>query len=350
MKHLLRIVYLFGVVVCIVIVLVGLKTKPAAAVVVEDHAYDQEYDGFQKWVLDYGVATKADIDPGYKKAENAFESALAKGDKASVASLLSDNFQWVEWDGTVQTKADILKDLDGFLKVNDENDSMDNRTTDFRGDIERVLGMHHNMRFAHIWAKGPAGWQAFIYLDMPIPKSRKDDVDPTNPPRNTEAPCPNPCGGVSTAFTPADEKQTEALKDWVEMKNAEWHPNPELWSSHADMYHETISPGGDLPMLQHVAQLSNARQLYGPHGSSPGQPVWKMFMYTFNNVVVQVDLEDPVQDKPTTWKVRLFVNRGDKPSGPGSDWRICLSAQTRITKNMSPEQVQNFIKGIARPS
>lgn len=323
-----------------------------AIAAIDDRATQaREYKGYETWVLKYGVTAKAPIDPGYSKANKAFEEALAKRDKKAAAGLLSDNFQWVEWNGNLHTKADVLNDLDGFIKVNNPDDTMDNRTNDFYGDHERILGMHHNMRFVHLWVNGPSGWQAFIYIDMPIPKARRNDVDPTNPPKDSSAECPNPCGGIpESVFKPADEKQAQALKNWIEMKISEWHPNPEAWSSHADVYHESMTPGGDMPMLQHVSELSNARRLYGLHGAPPGQPVWKMYMWTFNKSIIQVDLEDPINDKPTTWKVRTFVNRGEAPSGPGSDWRVALSAQTRIEKNMTPEQIAAFEKPIVHPN
>ena len=52
------------------------------------------------------------------------------------------------------------------------------RTVDFLGQVERVLGIHHNQRFAHLWVKNPAGWQAFVYLNIPIPAERPDYTAP----------------------------------------------------------------------------------------------------------------------------------------------------------------------------
>jgi len=337
----------------VAIVLVGglvILVKKASAV--DDPATQaRDYKGYETWILKYGVNTKTPIDPDYLKANKAYEEALAKHDKTALAALLRDDFQWTEWNGAHHTKQEVLNDFDGFIKVNNPEDDMDDRTTDFLGDSERVFGMHHSLRFLHVWIHGSNGWQAFLYTDVPIPRERREDVNPTNPPKDLNSVCPNPCGGIpESIFKPADAQQAQVLKNWVDMKISEWHPNPELWSSHADIYHENLSSGGDLFFLQHVAQLSNARRLYGPHGAAPGQEVWKMYMWTYNNTVVQLDLEDPENDQPTTWKVRMFVNRGDKPSGPGSDWRLNTIAQTRIEKNMTPDEVKKYEARIGRPS
>jgi hypothetical protein len=111
---------------------------------------------------------------------------------------------------------------------------------------------------------------------------------------------------------------------WFRLKNAEWHPNPEDWAAHADELHETISPTGDQLMLQHVEQIRKQRKLYGEHGADPGENVMVMHMYDFGNVVIQENLQGAKgAAKPSTWVMRLFVNRGD-------GWKIAMSAQTRI--------------------
>ena len=54
-------------------------------------------------------------------------------------------------------------------------------------------GIHHNQRFAHLWVKNPAGWQAFVYLNIPIPAERPDYMAPPNPPTEADKLCENPC-------------------------------------------------------------------------------------------------------------------------------------------------------------
>jgi hypothetical protein len=266
-------------------------------------------------------APAAAADESYRQADHAFNDALAKGDKKAVETLLNDNFLWVESNGKIHTRAQVLENL-GPLAANNEG-AVDVRTSDILGHVERVLGMHHNMRFAHLWAKGPSGWQAFAFLDIPIPAERRENTDAPNPPKDPNADCDNPCRTLP--YKPQNAAQEGAMAAWFHLKNDEWHPNPEDWDAHSDAIHETISPTGDLPKLEHVVELVKARKLYGEHGVDPGQPVMSMNMYDFGgDVVIQECLQGPKgSTKPVTWIMRVFVNRGD-------GWKIALSAQTNI--------------------
>jgi hypothetical protein len=299
----------------------GLGARPLSA------ADDKGYAGFEKWVLQYGVSETATIDAGFLKAKHDLDGALQKRDKKAAALLLNGNFQWVNSAGDQHSKAQVLEYLDELASNNEG--ALDVRTTDFRGDVARLIGIHHNERFVHLWAKNHGAWEAFAFLDIPLPKERALDVDPPVPPKDPDAPCINPCQTVGD-FKPADAKQAEALRVWLELKNSEWHPNGPVWGSHSDVYHETITSNMDMPMLQHVAQLSYARKLFGEKGGSPGEPVMQIKMFTFNNVVIQENLQGR-GTKPVTWIMRVFVNRGDDAH---PDWKICLSAQTRIKKNL----------------
>ncbi|MBI4460850.1 MAG: nuclear transport factor 2 family protein [Acidobacteria bacterium] len=282
----------------------------------------QWQQGYINWVMKYGVGPPNVPNKEYQEAKKKFVDALEKRDKKAVEALLFDDFRWVEANGEEHNKAQILANLEPLAKS--YGGQIDVRTTNFLDSVTRVLGQHHEMRFAHLWGKGPAGWQAVIFMDWAIPKERKADEDPPNPPTNPDADCENPCRTVP--FKPADAAQAAVLKNWMEMKTAEWRPNPEVWSSRADPYHRSMSPGGDNPFLQHIASLAMARKLYNGK-SGPGVPVLSMKMFTFGNVVIQEELEGRKgPEKPEVWKLRLFVNRGD-------GFKVAMSSQTRIQKN-----------------
>jgi len=263
----------------------------------------------------------AAVDEGYRRAEQSLAEALSKRDAKATAALLDDRFQWVEYNGTVNTKTLVLEKLAQF--ASDNEDASEVRTDDLLGGVERVLGVHHNLRFAHLWVKNASGWQAFAYLDIPIP-AEKRQLTP-KPPKDPNADCDNPCRSVP--YKPENEAQAGALAAWLRLKNDEWHPNPEDWAAHADGLHETISPNDDEPKLQHVERLKEQLALYGEHGADPGENVITMKMYDFGNVVIQENLQGPQGAvKPATWVMRVFVNRGD-------GWKIALSAQTKIQGN-----------------
>jgi hypothetical protein len=263
----------------------------------------------------------ADDAPTFRQADHSLSEALVRGDKKTVAALLDERFQWVEANGRMHSKAQVLDDLAQFAADNDG--ALDVRSTDFLGQVERVLGIHHNQRFAHLWVKNPAGWQAFVYLNIPIPAERPDATAPPNPPTEADKVCENPCKILP--YKPETPAQEGALATWFRLKYDEWHPNPEDWAAHSDDAHETLTPRADILKLQHVEELAEERKLYGENGGSGGSSVLTMRMFDFGNVVIMQAFQgrNPAA-KPTSWNLRLFLNRGD-------GWKIALSAQTNIT-------------------
>jgi hypothetical protein len=263
----------------------------------------------------------ADDAPTFRQADRNLAAALAGGDKKAVAALLDDRFQWVEANGRIHSKAQVLDDLAQFAA--DNEGALDVRTVEFLGQVQRVLGIHHNQRFAHLWVKNPAGWQAFVYLNIPIPKERPDTMAPPKPPSEEDKVCDNPC--KTLPYKAENAAQEGVLAAWFRLKNDEWHPNPEDWAAHADDSHETLTPRGDLLKLQHVAELAEERKLYGENGGGGGSSVLSMRLFEFANVVIMEAFQGrDLSAKPTSWHLRLFLNRGD-------GWKIALSGQTNIS-------------------
>lgn len=263
----------------------------------------------------------ADDASGFRQADHSLADALAKGDSKTVATLLDDRFQWVEASGKIHTKAQILEDLASFAA--DNEGTLDVRTVDFLGQVERQLGMHHNQRFAHLWVKNGSGWQAFVFLNMPIPAERPDYTTPPGPPNEADKVCDNPC--KTLPYKPENAVEEGAMATWFRLKNDEWHPNPDDWAAHTDEAHETLTPRSDVPRLQHIEELAEQRKLYGENGGSGGSSVLSMKMFDFgNNVVIMEAFQGRNPSaKPTSFNLRVFVNRGE-------GWKIALSAQTNM--------------------
>jgi Domain of unknown function (DUF4440) len=263
----------------------------------------------------------ADDASALRQAHHSLSEALVKGDRKAVDALLDERFEWVEANGRIHTKSEVLDDLAQFAAENEGE--IDVRTVNFLGQVERVLGIHHNQRFAHLWVKNPAGWQAFVYLNIPIPAERPEIMAPPPPPTEADKVCENPC--KTLPYKPQNSAEEGAIATWFRLKNDEWHPNPEDWAAHADVYHETLTPRTDIPRLQHVEELGEERKLYGDSGGSGGSSVLSMRMFDFGNVVIMEAFQGRNPSaKPTSWNLRLFLNRGD-------GWKIALSAQTNIT-------------------
>ncbi|HEX3371736.1 MAG TPA: hypothetical protein VHS08_04420, partial [Candidatus Acidoferrales bacterium] len=178
-------------------------------------------------------------------------------------------------------------------------------------------------RFAHLWVKSAASWQAFVFLNIPIPQERPDYMARPNAPNDADKTCENPC--KTLPYKPENAAQDGAMKTWFILKNDEWHPNPDDWAAHTDENHETLTPRADTPRMQHIHELEEQRKLYGENGGSGGSAVQSMRMFDFGNVVIMQAFQGRNPSaKPTSWNLRLFVNRGD-------GWKIALSAQTNIS-------------------
>lgn len=273
------------------------------------------------WVPLLRPLAAANESPDFKQADKALTDALAKKDSKAVAALLDDRFQWVEANGRIHTKAEVLDDVSEFGA--DNEGALDVRTVEYLGQVERALGMHHNERFAHLWVKNPAGWQAFVFLNIPIPPERPDYTVPPKPPTEADKTCDNPC--KTLPYKPENSVEEGAMATWFRLKNDEWHPNPNDWAAHTDESHETLTPRADIPRLQHIEELAEERKLYGEDGGSGGSSVLSMRMFDFGNVVIMQAFQGRNPNaKPTSWNLRVFLNRGD-------GWKIALSAQTNIS-------------------
>jgi hypothetical protein len=274
------------------------------------------------WIAAPGTRiAAADVSPTFRQADHNLTEALANGDKKTVATLLDDRFQWIEANGKTHTKEQVLDDLAQFAA--DNEGALDVRSVDFLGQVERVLGLHHNQRFAHLWVKNAAGWQAFVFLNIPVPPERPDTTATPSAPTDADKVCENPC--KTLPYKPSNPAEEGAMATWFRLKNDEWHPNPEDWAAHADDAHETLTPRTDILKLQHVEELAEERKLYGPEGGSGGSAVLSMRMFAFGNVVIMQAFQGRNPNaKPTSWNLRVFLNRGD-------GWKIALSAQTNIS-------------------
>src|SRR5579864_5934405 len=152
----------------------------------------------------------ADDTTTFRQADKSLTEALAKSDGKAVAALLDDRFQWVEANGKIHTKAQVLEDLAQFAA--DNEGALDVRTVEFLGQVERVLGIHHNQRFAHLWVKNASGWQAFVFLNIPIPAERPDYTAPPGPPNEADKVCENPC--KTLPYKPMNQVEEGAMATW----------------------------------------------------------------------------------------------------------------------------------------
>jgi ketosteroid isomerase-like protein len=136
-----------------------------------------------------GLATSAanrqDDQKTLAKLDADYQKAVEKNDTKTMARILADDFILVEGDGTVSTKADLLKDA-ASGKTNYEHQVDSERTIRLWGDTAVVTAklwakgledgkqVDYYMWFSDTYIRKPTGWSyVFGQASLALPKGSK---------------------------------------------------------------------------------------------------------------------------------------------------------------------------------
>ncbi len=249
------------------------------------------------------------------RADQSLLSALGKADKAAAGKLLDADFVWTDTDGKSLKKAEVLNSLASFATDNQGDESVQ---TYFYGQVETVLGAHHNARFLRVWVKRTAGWREFIEIDTPISKS------PATAPASVEAAagkgdCENPCRTVP--YTPTTAMDKAILADWQKTKVEEWHPDAVDWPMHiADEF--LIINNTTIRNKAERVKIAQKQQESGV--GAPGDPITAMEIHDFgDNAAVMISHHVPHRGGKPYYNVRVWTLRDGR-------WQLAVSQQTTI--------------------
>ena len=259
------------------------------------------------------AAAGDDAEQAALQADRSLLAALGKADKAATGKLLDANFVWTDVDGKSLKKAEVLANLPSFATDN-QNDT--NVQTHFYGQLETVIGAHHNARFLRIWVKRPAGWRAFVALDTPIaPKAAPASVERAA----GQGDCENPCRTVPYKPTTAMDKAI--LASWQKTKMDEWHPNAVDWPMHiADEF--LIINNTTMRNKSERVAIANKQQETGV--GAPGDPITAMEIHDFgDNAAVMISHNVPYRGGKPYYNARVWVLRDGR-------WQLALSQQSII--------------------
>jgi hypothetical protein len=257
----------------------------------------------------------ADGEQAALQSDRAFEDALRNADKSALGKLLDTNFAWTDADGKTRSKAEAIENISAL--ATDNRGDTDVQTHLF-GEVERIVGSHHNALFVRIWVKRTAGWRALIDIDTPIPA--KGYSSHPSPPRASDKDCQNPCKILP--YKPANQAQQAAVDTWLRLKMDEWHAVPDDWTKYTSDNLVIISPSQHMAKAERLALLQKQKEAYGD--GSPSPAVESMKMYDFGNTVIMTALHAPGNAGKRAYAVRMFANENN------AGWKIVLSAQTDI--------------------
>jgi hypothetical protein len=258
----------------------------------------------------------ADDEQAALQSDRAFQGALKNADKAAVGKLLDTNFEWTDADGKTGNKSEAIENLSALATDNQGDTDVQ---THLFGEIERIVGSHHNALFVRLWVKRAAGWRALIDINTPIPAKGYSPGHPS-PPLEAGKDCQNPCKMLP--YKPANQAQQAAVDTWLKLKMDEWHAVPDDWTKYTSDNLVIISMSQHMAKAERLALLKKQKEAYGD--GSPSPAVESMKMYDFGNTVIMTALHAAGNSGKRAYAVRMFADEN------GAGWNIVLSAQTDI--------------------
>ena len=135
-----------------------------------------------------GLATASLIenDDAVVTADKAAMAAFDKGDKATLARYLDRNFSWIDTDGNLFTKEDVL--AGGLRPLVGEGTGVDIIEHSY-GEQVAWLQAHSKKNYVvRFWEKRPAGWKLVHTTEIASPSEERVQV-----PFKYAIPCINPC-------------------------------------------------------------------------------------------------------------------------------------------------------------
>ena len=269
--------------------------------------------GMLSTVANGHAAAGDDAEQAALQADRSLLSALRKADKTEIGTLLDADFDWTDADGKSLKKAEVLGDVPTYVA---DNQGDENVQTHFYGQIETVLGVHHNARFLRVWVKRPAGWREFVELDTPI--------STRTAPASVEAAagqgdCENPCRTVP--YKPATAMDKAILADWQKTKMEEWHPDAVDWPMHIADEFLIIN---NTTMRNKAERVVIAQKQQESGVGTPGDPITAMEIHDFgDNAAVMISHHVPHRGGKPYYNVRVWTLRDGR-------WQLAVSQQSSI--------------------
>jgi hypothetical protein len=232
------------------------------------------------------------------QADHALGAAFEKGDSAAVNKLLDAEFTWIDTDGIMYERPDVLR---AGLKPLIPN-AADVKTIEHKyagGKVVWVQNNQSNKWAAHIWVQRPAGWRLLHANE--IATRPADPIANVRP--DYAVPCANPCHEVP--YKPISASEQAALAAWQDQEGAngpghhDMHigDNVVVISSTTTTPRASASAPGPTPVNPAAANRP-------PVGAAPA--LW-VRTWDFGDAVVAIMIQ-PTYGGKAYWSSRIFGN------------------------------------------
>jgi Domain of unknown function (DUF4440) len=242
------------------------------------------------------------------QADRAFVEAAARSDKSALEKLLDAEFTWVDSEGEMQTRAEVLRDPPKPAIANQSDAQFKQYGYGEIGDVQANLGRSHVLR---VWVKRAAGWKAIVYqeilsLDAPpsfAPGAGKD--------------CENPCKAVP--YQPKNETERQVVIAYSKLETAATARNSAVFGTLAADEFVAVSSNSD--------KISDKRGRmqdfdHSKNGGVAPTPLLSARMFDFGDAVLMISEHQPDRGKPLH-VTRVWVRRDGA-------WVETLSYQTSV--------------------
>ena len=238
-------------------------------------------------------------------ADRALIAALAKGDAGAAAALLDDDFTWVDFNGRILDKPQVVSVLPK-PPLGDESGLMP--AVHRYGEVASIAIERDKVFVLRIWVKRAAGWRLLAYHEV----SQNLPPAPHGPGRKE---WDNPCHTLPYAPRNADER--DCLASWQRLEIAVMHHEPEVWAQHVADEFVVVGAARRHSKADRKAVLEE--QLRNGTNSAPA-PLVSARLFGFKDAIVMACEHQPFHGKAARVS-RVFVKRGGR-------WLMAVSFQT----------------------
>ena len=239
------------------------------------------------------------------------DQALQKANRTETDRLLDAELSWVNPEGIVQTKAEILAEMPRPVAVSYGDAVVTEHTYGQIAVVQVHSGQAHVLR---VWVRHSSGWRVLHVGEILQPA--KPDVGGAG----IETPCINPCTIIP--FKPKSATEQAVVTSWQQMEMGAYHHSGAEWGAHAADEFQVISSWSNQPQTK--ADRVTAYDKLGENGvrvNTVAPLVWA-HMWDFDDTVFMLAQHTRYGGKPDVAS-RVWVKHD-------GHWLLVVSYHTTI--------------------
>jgi Domain of unknown function (DUF4440) len=245
------------------------------------------------------------LDDDVMHADHALVAALANADVGAAATLLDDDFTWVDLNGRILDKPQVASALP---KPPLGGETGLTPAVHCYGEVATVAVERDKVFVLRIWVKRAAGWRLLAYHEV----SQNLPPAPHGPGRKQ---WDNPCDTLP--YQPRNADERDCLASWQRLEIAVMHHEPDVWAQHVADEFMVVGAARRHSKADRKAVLEE--QLRTGANSAPA-PLVSARLFGFRDAMVMTCEHQPFHGKAARVS-RVFVKRDGR-------WLMTISFQT----------------------